>query len=461
VTAIADTNTKFDLSDSIRLLNDKIGSVNSAAKSKFRVNRISLDLKHGLSPIDWLRSSAADSKVYWSDRTGEFEMAGVGETSLLSADSYNDVERIISETVSLVKESAEGVRVYGGIRFPSSGGNGLSADWASFKSCRFVVPRFELVKDNKQTKLVCNLTEADLRNPGDIINELEQYFQNDDADNSFDGKIASRIDQPAFDGWESTIGSIIKDFSKGKIEKIVLARQTTLKFKEDCDAPALLKRLSAATSRCYHFYFQPHKGNVFLGASPEQLYSRYNRKITSEALAGTKPRGQNAESDRRFSQELLKSEKELREHKYVVDNIKAALTALCESYSVKKEASLLKLAQVQHLQTEFKGKLRLGITDCAIIKALHPTSAVGGFPSQAAQNRIAECEPFDRGWYSGVVGWIGHNSAEMAVAIRSGLVKGKELKLHSGAGIVKGSTAEAEWAEIESKIGGFISAVTG
>ena len=162
-----------------------------------------------------------------------------------------------------------------------------------------------------------------------------------------------------------------------------------------------------------------------------------------------------------MGQELLNSEKELREHKYVVDNIKAALTSLCESYSVKKEASLLKLRQVQHLQTEFTGKLRAEIIDSDIIKSLHPTSAVGGFPAQSAQNRIAQCEPFDRGWYSGAVGWIGRNSAEMAVAIRSGLVKGKELKLHSGAGIVNGSTAALEWAEIESKIGSFISAVTG
>lgn len=461
MTTITNTKSKFDWSDKIQSLKNKIGSVSSTDKAKFRVNRISLELKSGLLPIDWLKSASADSKVYWSDRTGGFEMAGLGETSLLTADSYNDVERIISEAVRLVKESAAGVRVYGGIRFPAGGKNGSSSDWSAFKSCRLVVPRFELVRDNKQTKLVCNLTSADLKKTSDIFNELEQYFQNDDADDSFDGKIASRIDQPSYDGWESTVDSIIRDFSKGKIEKIVLARQTTIQFKEDCDAAGLLKRLSAATPRCYHFYFQPQKGTAFLGASPEQLYSRFNRKITSEALAGTKPRGQNSGSDRQLGQELLKSEKELREHKYVVDNIKAALTSLCENYSVKKECSLLKLAQVQHLQTEFMGKLRPDIDDSAIIKALHPTSAVGGFPSQSAQNRIAECEPFDRGWYSGVVGWLGHNSAEMAVAIRSGLVKGKELKLHSGAGIVKGSTAALEWAEIESKIGSFISAVTG
>ena len=455
------TKTKFNLSDCIPLLKDKIRAISSADKTKFRINRVSLDLNTGLTPMDWLKSSSADSKIYWSDRTGEFEMAGLGETALLTANCYEDVEKIIDEAVKLISESAKGVRVYGGIRFPSSGINGSISDWASFKSCRFVVPRFELVRVNNQAKLVCNLTETDTINPDGIFNELEQCFQNDDADDSFDGTIASRTDQPSYDGWESTIDSVIRDFSKGLIEKIVLARQTTIQFKEACDSPALLKRLSKATPRCFHFYFQPHMGTAFLGASPEQLYSRNNRKITSEALAGTKPRGQNSESDQQLGQELLNSEKELREHKYVVDNIKSAFMSLCESYSVKKECSLLKLAQVQHLQTEFTGNLRADIIDSDIIKTLHPTSAVGGFPSQPAQNRIAECEPFDRGWYSGAVGWIGQDAAEMAVAIRSGLVKGKELKLHSGAGIVIGSTAALEWDEIESKIGSFISAVTG
>jgi menaquinone-specific isochorismate synthase len=74
--------------------------------------------------------------------------------------------------------------------------------------------------------------------------------------------------------------------------------------------------------------------------------------------------------------------------------------------------------------------------------------------------RIAECEPFERGWYAGAVGWITKDAAEFAVAIRSGLVKGSELKLFSGAGIIQGSTAAGEWEEIENKIGSFISAVT-
>ncbi len=461
MTAIADTKNKFDLSDCLQLLKDKIEKVSSADKTRYRVNRVSLDLETELSPMDWLKISSAVSKIYWSDRAGNFEMAGMGATLLLESDSFDGVEKAINDAAGLVNSSAAGVRMYGGIRFPLKGENGLSSDWAPYKSCRFIVPRLELIKNKNFTTLICNLTEADFKNSDDIIIELEQSFQQDSVENKLFAEIASKIDSPSFDDWETTIDSVMKDFSKGLIEKIVLARQTTIKFKNDCDAPGLLKRLSAATPRCYHFYFQPQKGTAFLGASPEQLYFRANRDITSEALAGTKPRGQNAESDYQFSRELMQSEKELREHMYVVDNIKSALSSICESFNVKNESQLLKLAQVLHLLTEFEGQLRLGVSDAEIVKSLHPTAAVGGFPSQAAQNKIAEYEPFDRGWYSGAVGWIGQNAAEMAVAIRSGLVVGKELKLHGGAGIIKGSTAAAEWAEIESKIGSFISAVIG
>ena len=74
---------------------------------------------------------------------------------------------------------------------------------------------------------------------------------------------------------------------------------------------------------------------------------------------------------------------------------------------------------------------------------------------QEALAEIWAAEPFDRGWYAGPVGWIGANEAEFAVGIRSGLVRGRSLSLFSGAGIVEGSVSEAEWAEVEQKIGDF------
>jgi menaquinone-specific isochorismate synthase len=90
-----------------------------------------------------------------------------------------------------------------------------------------------------------------------------------------------------------------------------------------------------------------------------------------------------------------------------------------------------------------------------VLRALNPTPAVGGHPKKGALEEIRSIETFDRGWYAGPVGWIGADGAEFAVGIRSGLVRGRRLTLFSGAGIVEGSVPEAEWAEIEQKIGDF------
>jgi menaquinone-specific isochorismate synthase len=340
------------------------------------IKRISIGLDSSISPLKWLKSAKADSKIYWSDRAGEFQAAGAGECLLLAADNYEQVEGVVASAARLVQKTGEPVRIYGGIRFPTSSKNSADSDWRAFQSCRFVIPRFEITKNHKQTVFVCNLKEGDFADIQRILRELDDCNFNDSREISPAADIVSRIDQPTFDGWEGIIKSVIRDFSKGKIEKIVLARQSTFKFKERCDALNFMERLSSATPRCYHFYFQPQKDVSFLGASPERLYSRNNRVIESEALAGTRPRGETAESDIKLGEDLLHNEKELREHRYVVDNIKAALGDLCENYSVEKAATLLKLARLQHLQTEFKGKLRTDVSESEIINALHPTSAV-------------------------------------------------------------------------------------
>ncbi len=86
-----------------------------------------------------------------------------------------------------------------------------------------------------------------------------------------------------------------------------------------------------------------------------------------------------------------------------------------------------------------------------MIEALHPTPAVGGYPREKTWHEIHELEGFDRGWYAGPVGWIGEDSAEMSVAIRSALMNNREVNIYAGAGIVPGSDPEKEWNEIEKK----------
>jgi len=125
------------------------------------------------------------------------------------------------------------------------------------------------------------------------------------------------------------------------------------------------------------------------------------------------------------------------------------------------DVSVRKLTHVQHLYCRFRGTLVDDISDSVLLSKLHPTPAVGGYPREKIQEEIASLEPFDRGWYAGPVGWVGHDAAEFAVAIRSALICGNRVSLYSGAGIVEGSSPENEWDEVENKIGGLIEVMPG
>jgi menaquinone-specific isochorismate synthase len=113
-----------------------------------------------------------------------------------------------------------------------------------------------------------------------------------------------------------------------------------------------------------------------------------------------------------------------------------------------------------HLQTPITGELRDETTAFDLLAALHPTPAVGGFPAREAAEWIARNEPLERGWYTGTVGWIDANGdAEMAVAIRCGVLTRARAYVFAGAGIVAASQADAEYAETAGKMGPVLRAL--
>ena len=425
--------------------------------------KVAVPVNEYISPLNWLSAQENEQKIYWADRDNLFESAAIGQCALFEKENLEERHRLVEKIEKLLRQSSDNVRFYGGMRFPSdSESRSNSEEWQAFGAVKFVLPRFELIREAGQTWFVCNLNMQTDTAAGDkILSELKSVRFELSGGEVTAQEFEVRTDLPLFDGWQSNVRAILDDFNRSKIEKIVLARQSIFEFRDNCDAFAIMKRLSKATPNCFHFLFQPAKDISFIGASPERLYKRAGKSIESEAVAGTRRRGIDEIEDSNLGEELLSDDKEKREHQYVVQNIKSALESVCENIEFDKHESLYKLARVQHLVTRFTGSLKENVTDSRILSLLHPTSAVGGFPSELAQRRISEYEPFDRGWYAGAIGWIGRDSAEFAVGIRSGLVKGKKLSLYSGAGIVRGSTPQREWDEIESKIGSCLNAVTG
>nr|BFE82385.1 hypothetical protein GCM10020093_049860 [Planobispora longispora] len=194
-------------------------------------------------------------------------------------------------------------------------------------------------------------------------------------------------------------------------------------------------------------------GRTLIGASPELLVSRRGRTVISNPLAGSAARSADPAEDRRRAAALAASAKDLHEHRLVVEAVADALAPYCADLDVPNGPELTSTETMWHLSTRVTGVLRDPDTPVlALAAALHPTPAVCGTPRLRARRAIEELEPFDRGFYTGLVGWTdAAGDGEWAVTIRCAEAAGRMLRLYAGAGIVPGSDPDKELAETSAK----------
>ena len=441
-----------------------------------------------VDPLSWLQAQQAMPKLYWTDREGGFRVAGIGAAHIVAGIGA-DYARILAG-MNLAAGAHPHPRYYGGFRFDASAA--IRPGWERFGGHWFVVPCFEFFVRDGGSYLACNVLRKEIAEqarslrakrsnpptrraclaPGDCFASLamtdDGLLENVEAQLagvSFVHEetalripaVRSRHDRPDRDAWNRAVAHALESFQQGLLEKVVLARESRVETESLLDPFVLLRLLAAAANQAYVFCVQPCEEVAFLGASPERLYERTGRIVHSEALAGTRPRGPSDMADAALGDALLHDDKERREHGFVVDGIRAAFAALCGEVRSDDEASVIRLPNCQHLVRRFEGVLRDGVSDAGLLRALHPSSAVGGYPTDEALEWLRATEPFDRGWYAGPVGWIGPDAAEFAVAIRSARVDRHAVHVYAGAGIVPGSTPESEWGEIENKISTFMN----
>ena len=248
--------------------------------------------------------------------------------------------------------------------------------------------------------------------------------------------------------WKSLVQTTVSKIQHNDYKKVVLARGVQVTHNEEpFNIAESLQRLRTSYPGAYVFAFQRGE-RTFMGATPERLLQAQNGQIQTMALAGSAPRGANAQEDTYLGAELTRSAKNKEEHDIVVNVVREALERHCEKIWVADTPQLLRLKNIQHLETPIVGKLRTGESVLSAIQDLHPTPAVGGVPREAALQEIREHEGLDRGWYAGPVGWIdAAGNGEFAVALRSALVEKERATLFAGCGIVAGSNPESEYAE--------------
>lgn len=407
--------------------------------------------------VAWLNAQTDTERFYWSDRDGLFATAGIG----IAAEHYCAGSPSIADAMDAMRRDLAGrypnLRYYGGFRFDL--GKPRAERWKPFGGSRFVVPRFEIGRLGSSHYFACNVLVEAGESPADKIDDMLDFVESVTL-NSPEFKrsvpsVLSRDDLPDRDGWTAMFNAAHGRFENG-LDKVVLARESQFQLPDRIAPAVLLDGLIHHTTFSFRFAFEFEPGTAFVGASPERLYKRTADVLVSEALAGTRPRVSDPERTEELGRELLRSDKERREHNLVLQHLRAVFEKHCRAVRGGDKTELLILRHCQHLITRIEGMLDNKVTDTMLLESFHPTPALGGSPVDAALDTIAHLEPFERGWYGGPVGWVSHNASEFAVAIRSGLVHRDRLSVYSGAGIVPDSEAEAEWSEIENKMSNFL-----
>jgi len=253
--------------------------------------------------------------------------------------------------------------------------------------------------------------------------------------------------------YEESVSRALSLIGEGAFDKIVLARAQDLSSEEVFHPLQALNSLRERFPECFAFSVANGLGQSFIGASPERLLCVRRGRLLTEALAGSIRRGLSASEDAALGANLLRSEKDLREQRTVLDSILRRLAPLGIVPEFPEQPVLRKLANVQHLHTPVEAELPTGIRLLDVLKSLHPTPAVGGSPRDKALPYIRPLEGFSRGLYAGALGWINADGeGEFHVGLRSGLIDGRNTRLYAGAGIVAGSTPDREFAETDLKL---------
>lgn len=416
---------------------------------------------------------------YWEKPEEEFAIAGGKELISISDEGPDRFKNIHSKFEEIRQFTAEysmldhpysGMMMLGGFSFFDQLRNNL---WGAFKPASFTIPEWTIIKDGKFTLATVGVKLKSFESADELRRHLRDQIGNitrtiniNTESNIQDRPTASSVQASLslngseYDDWIISVNKAKSLIDKKNFEKLVLARQVTVSKSHDMLPTQVLNKLRQQYASCYNFLIHRPNGKTFLGSTPERLGAFRNKLLLTEALAGSIQRGNTATEDTFFEKYLSDSEKDRKEHNFVIRDIEERLAPLVESFNRSNQPEIKKLSNVQHLYTPIRAQLKDDITMFDVIDQLHPTPAVGGYPWQDASAYINKLENFDRGWYAGPVGWFNTNGdGEFAVGIRSGLFTKDKAHFFAGCGIVANSQPDMEWKETNLKLKPMLSAL--
>jgi anthranilate synthase component 1 len=225
------------------------------------------------------------------------------------------------------------------------------------------------------------------------------------------------------------------------------------------DSPLSLYRALRSLNPSPYMYFYNFGDMQIVGSSPEILVRNESvkdggKKVTIRPLAGTRPRGSTAEQDSQLATELLADPKEIAEHVMLIDLARNDIGRIAEIGSVKVTDKFVieKYSHVQHIVSNVEGTLKPNMSNLDVLRATFPAGTLSGAPKVRAMEIIDTLEPVKRGIYGGACGYLSFGGEmDLAIAIRTGVIKDGMLYAQAAAGIVADSVPEMEWQETENK----------
>jgi anthranilate synthase component 1 len=237
----------------------------------------------------------------------------------------------------------------------------------------------------------------------------------------------------------------------GDIMQVVLSQRMSMPF--SASPLALYRALRALNPSPYMFYFD-FGGFHVVGASPEILVRLEDGIVTLRPIAGTRPRGKTGEDDRALEQDLLADPKERAEHLMLMDLGRNDVGRVASVGTVRVTENMVveRYSHVMHIVSNVEGRLRPALDAIAVLRATFPAGTVSGAPKVRAMEIIDELEPTRRGIYAGAVGYLGFDgNMDLAIAIRTAVIRDGTLFVQVGAGIVADSVPLSEWTETQNK----------
>jgi menaquinone-specific isochorismate synthase len=342
-----------------------------------------------------------------------------------------------------------------------------SEKWTDFEPLRVYVPEFLLAFRNDEIYGYYNFIIKSGSNleiiKSNLISFLEKLLKvTEDLVQSFSQKtfIQSTSDSNELVEWKNIAAKAFKELNDGTVNKLVLSRAYSFNLNSKIIWSILLNTLFKRFPDCYLFFIKKNN-SIFFGSSPEMFLRVADNVAEVESVAGSAPRGEKQESDYELERSLRTSEKNHKEHIFVSEFISNILIHYSDNVRIIEEKQIRKLDNIQHLITRISAELNSKENLFELIDSLFPTPAVCGVPKEIAKDLIRKFEAHDRGLYSGLIGLMDFDgNCELAVSIRSALVRESKVTAFAGAGLVKNSDAEEEFLEINLKLNTILSLFT-